>query len=171
MSLPLQAKLLRVLQEREYTSIGSNEKVSLDIRVICATNKDLKLLVSENKFREDLYFRINVVGINIPPLRKRKQDLPLLFKYFIEKFNNELDRKIKGLSGEAEKMLVDYPYPGNVRELSNIIESSMVLSNKDKIGVEDLPEEVINYKRVRDDLPQLEIDDLVGLPLAEVEKR
>jgi two-component system response regulator AtoC len=171
MSLPLQAKLLRVLQEREYTSIGSNEKVSLDIRVICATNKDLKLLVSENKFREDLYFRINVVGINIPPLRKRKQDLPLLFKYFIEKFNNELDRKIKGLSGEAEKMLVDYPYPGNVRELSNIIESSMVLSNKDKIGVEDLPEEVINYKRVRDDLPQLEIDDLVGLPLAEVEKK
>ena len=160
-----------MLQEREYTSIGSNEKVSLDIRVICATNKDLKLLVSENKFREDLYFRINVVGINIPPLRKRKQDLPLLFKYFIEKFNNELDRKIKGLSGEAEKMLVDYPYPGNVRELSNIIESSMVLSNKDKIGVEDLPEEVINYKRVRDDLPQLEIDDLVGLPLAEVEKK
>ena len=141
-----------MLQEREYTSIGSNEKVSLDITVICETNKDMKLLVSENKFREDLYFRINVVGINIPPLRKRKQDLPLLFKYFIEKFNNELDRKIKGLSGEAEKMLVDYPYPGNVRELSNIIESSMVLSNKDKIGVEDLPEEVINYKRVRDDL-------------------
>lgn len=171
MPFALQSKLLRVLQQKEYSPIGSNEKRKLDIRVIAATNKDLKSMVEEGKFRQDLYFRLNVVEINIPPLRERKQDLPLLFEYFIEKFNNELGKNIKAISKEAEKRLLNYSYPGNVRELSNIFESSMVLSNNEIIEIYDLPDEVKSYKSEYKKGNVVFSENLTGLTLKEIEAR
>lgn len=170
MSIALQAKLLRVIQQKEYSPLGSNEKKKLNIRIIAATNKDLKAMVESGKFRQDLYFRLNVIEINLPPLRERKQDLPLLFKYFIEKFNKELDKNIQCLSKEVEKNLLNYNYPGNVRELSNIIEYSMVLSNEDTIEIENLPEEVINYDVTSQRQNLMFSEDLLGRKLRDVEK-
>lgn len=171
MPLALQAKLLRVLEQKEYTPIGSNEKKKLDIRFIAATHRGLKEMVQKGEFREDLYFRINVIEIKLPSLREKKQDLHLLFSHFIQQYNEELDKNIKGLSKEAEQKLLDYNYPGNVRQLSNIIEYAMVLSSKDIIQVSDLPEEVINYRGLTDKDIGIFVHDLVGLSLKEIEKR
>ncbi len=171
MPFSLQAKLLRVLQQKEFSPIGSNEKIQLNIRVIAATHRDLKAMVDNGEFRQDLYFRLNVVEINLPPLREKKQDLPLLFKHFIEKFNAELDKNIKGISKEAEKKLLDYNYPGNIRELSNIFESSMVLSNSEVIEAEDLPDEVRFFEKGYDRPNTIILDDLLGMNLREIEKR
>ncbi len=171
MPFSLQAKLLRVLQQKEFSPIGSNEKIQLNIRVIAATHRDLKAMVDNGQFRQDLYFRLNVVEINLPPLREKKQDLPLLFKHFIEKFNTELDKNIKGISKEAEKKLLDYNYPGNIRELSNIFESSMVLSNSEVIEAEDLPDEVRFFEKGYDRTNTIILDDLLGMNLREIEKR
>lgn len=170
MPLALQAKLLRVLEQKEYTSIGSNEKKKLNIRFIAATHKDLKKLVQKREFREDLYFRLNVIEIKLPSLKDKKQDLPILFNHFIQQYNEELDKNIKGLSKEAEKLLLDYNYPGNVRELSNIIEYAMVLSINDIIEIGDLPDEVRNNKKaIYKDTVYFE--DIVGLKLKEIEKK
>lgn len=171
MPLSLQAKLLRVLEQKEYTSIGSNEKEKLNIRFISATNKNLKELVQKGEFREDLYFRVNVIEIKLPSLRDKRQDLPLLFNHFIQKYNKELNKNVKGLSREVEKLLLDYNYPGNVRELSNIIEYAMVLSTTDIIEIEDLPEEVKKSKKpvIRDN--NIYLEDLVGLTINEIEKK
>jgi len=171
MPFALQAKLLRVLQQKEYSPIGSNEKRKLNIRVIAATNRDLKTMVEDGEFRQDLYFRLNVVEINLPTLKDKKQDLPLLFIHYIEKFNNELGKNILGLSKEAEKKLLDYNYPGNIRELSNIFESSMVLTNKDIIQVDDLPDEVKFYESKYKKGNGVFSEDLIGLSLKEIEKR
>lgn len=171
MPFSLQAKLLRVLQQKEYSPIGSNEKRNINIRVISATNKDLKTLVASGEFRQDLYFRLNVVEINLPALKDKKQDLPLLFKHFIEKFNTELDKNIIGLSKEAEKKLLEYDYPGNIRELSNIIECSMVMTNKEIIHLDDLPDEVKLYKSESKNGEAIFSEDLIGLPLKEIESR
>lgn len=171
MPFDLQAKLLRVLQQKEYSPIGSNEKIKINIRVISATNKDLKSLVASGEFRQDLYFRLNVVEINLPLLKDRKQDLPLLFNYFIEQFNKELDKNILGLSKEAEKKLLEYDYPGNVRELSNIIERSMVMTNKEIIHLDDLPDEVKLFKNEGRNGEPVFSEDLVGLTLKEIERR
>lgn len=142
MSLNLQSKLLRVIQEKKFSPIGSNEIIETDVRIIAATNKDLSTMIEEGNFRKDLYFRLNIVEIKLPPLRERKEDLPLLFNYFINMYNKEMDRSIKGLSKEAEKLLLDYDYPGNVRELSNIIERGIILSKEDFINVESLPKNI-----------------------------
>lgn len=139
MSPTLQAKLLRVLQEKTYTQLGDNKLHKIDARVVAATNKDLKAMVELGKFREDLYFRLNVVEIKIPPLRERKQDIPLLITHFITRFNAELGRRINGISKDAERRLLQYDYPGNVRELANIIESSMLMCNNDTIDLKDMP--------------------------------
>ncbi len=171
MPIALQAKLLRVLQQKEYSPIGSNEKRNINIRVISATNKDLKSLVESGDFRQDLYFRLNVIEINLPALKDKKQDLPLLFEHFIKKFNEELGKNIRGLSKEAEKKLIDYSYPGNIRELSNIFEYSMVLTNKEIITVDDLPDEVKSYKSVYKYGNVIISEDLIGLSLKEIEKR
>lgn len=170
MPYALQAKLLRVLQEKEFSPIGSNEKKQLNIRIISATNKDLKKLVDKGEFRLDLYFRLNVMEISLPSLKEKKQDLPLLFKHFIDKFNTELGKNIKGLSKEAERVLLDYNYPGNVRELSNIMESSMVLSNEDIIELNNLPDEVRLFTKNYSS-NTIALEDLTGLPLKEIEKR
>ena len=171
MPYDLQAKLLRVLQQKEYSPIGSNEKININIRVIAATNKDLKSLVTSGEFRQDLYFRLNVVEINLPALKDRKQDLPLLFKHFIEKFSMELQKNIVGLSKEAEKKLLEYDYPGNIRELSNIIECSMIMTNKEIIYVDDLPDEVKFYKGENENGEAVFSEDLIGLTLKEIERR
>lgn len=168
MSLNLQTKLLRVLEQREFTPLGSNYVLKLNARIIASTNKDLKKLVSQGKFRDDLYFRLNVVEINVPPLRKRQQDLPLLFAHFIQKYNKKLNKNIEELTPEAESLLLKYSYPGNVRELSNIIEYGVLLSRGNSIDVNNLPMEVREDKLDTNIYP--EIDSLVGLSLKEVER-
>ena len=136
MPLGLQSKLLRVIQQKEFTPLGSTDTRKVDVRIIAATNRNLKKLVSEGKFREDLYYRLNVINIHMPALRERKEDIPLLCKYFIKLFNREQNKNVQRLSPEAEKLLLLYDYPGNVRQLANIIEHAMILTNREVIGRE-----------------------------------
>ncbi len=138
----IQIKLLRVLQEREIERVGEQRKRKIDIRVVTATNKDLYSLVSKGKFREDLYYRLKVFPITMPPLRKRKEDLPLLTSHFIQTINRKTKKKIKGLAPSAMRILLDYNWPGNVRELENAIEHAFVLCKDDYIDVFDLPVEI-----------------------------
>lgn len=176
MSLTLQSKLLRVLQDKKFIPLGSNEVVSTDVRIISATNKDLKKMVKDGMFRRDLYFRLNILEIKIPPLRERRDDLPLLFQYFIKVYNKEMDKNISGLTTQAKKFLLDYTYPGNVRELSNIIERGVILASKDKIDSESLPYNVLEgikkkgreNKFTSDDINEL--DNLLGLTLKDAER-
>jgi len=140
----LQAKLLRVLQEREIERIGSNKSIKVDIRVISATNTDLEHAVTEGKFRQDLYYRLNVVPIHIPPLRERKEDITLLAKHFLNKFNSAFNKKIPGFSEKALSALNRYHWPGNIRELENLIERIVVLSPGDAIiDLKEIPLEIL----------------------------
>lgn len=140
MSPSLQVKLLRVLQERQFERVGGTKTIKVDVRVITATNQDLEKAVAEKKFREDLYYRINVIPITIPPLRERIGDIPLLVKHFSEVFSKKKGKKIDGISDEAMSLLVSYHWPGNVRELENMIERLAVLKREGIISVSDLPE-------------------------------
>lgn len=167
----LQAKLLRVLQEKKYLPIGSNKPVEVNVRIIAATNRDLKEMVREKQFREDLYFRLNVVEIHLPPLRERKQDLPLLFQFFIAKYAQEIGRPVTGLTRQAERRLLDYSYPGNVRELSNMIEYAIVMSDGDLIDAGCLPETLQPPNRAAVSSAALDLRNLEGLTMEEVEKR
>lgn len=136
----LQVRLLRVLQERTYEPLGSGKPVPTNARVIAATHRDLGQLVREEKFREDLYFRVNVFRISLPPLAERREDIPLLVEHFIEHFNRLRGRTVAGVSREAMEALLHHDWPGNVRELENAIEHAFVLCRADTIGLEDLPE-------------------------------
>ncbi|MDD5008483.1 MAG: sigma-54 dependent transcriptional regulator [Syntrophorhabdaceae bacterium] len=144
MSVNLQVKLLRVLQERSFERIGGSKTITVDLRIIAATNRTLEELVKQGKFREDLYYRLNVVPIHIPPLRERRQDIPLLLNYFLERSNRLNNANIEGFTEEAIKALLDYHYPGNVRELQNIVERMAVLKRNGYIDLEDLPEKFYN---------------------------
>jgi two-component system NtrC family response regulator len=135
----MQVKLLRVLQEREFERLGGNETIKVDVRVIAATNRDIEKAVKEGAFREDLYYRLNVVSVVIPPLREHKEDVPGLLDFFIKKYNRENKKSITGISTETRDLLMRYGYPGNVRELENIIERAVVLSKKGIIITADLP--------------------------------
>ncbi|MCP5108230.1 MAG: sigma-54-dependent Fis family transcriptional regulator, partial [bacterium] len=137
--MDVQVKLLRVLQEREVTRLGSNTTVKIDIRIITATNKDLSRLIEENKFREDLYFRLNVINIPLPPLRERKEDIKPLIDLFIKTFNQREGKHIRTISKDALNALVKYDYPGNIRELENIVERAVVLTRGDVLTQRDLP--------------------------------
>ena len=139
MQLNLQSKLLRVLQYKEYTPLGSNEVHKTDVRIIAATNKDLEVLVKEGSFREDLFYRLNVVNIHVPPLRERKEDIPLLCQHFIEKFGREQNKRINKITPDAMEALMSYDYPGNIRQLANFIEHAMIISNGGTIDIKDLP--------------------------------
>jgi DNA-binding NtrC family response regulator len=139
----MQLKLLRVLQERRFEPVGSNETIEVDVRVILASNQDLEQLVAKGDFRQDLYYRINVVKIEMPPLRDRVGDIANLAQHFLEQQAQELGRQYSGFSSEAIDALRRYDYPGNVRELSNIVERAAVLSRNQTIGLEDLPPHVI----------------------------
>ncbi|MFH1093820.1 MAG: sigma-54 dependent transcriptional regulator [Candidatus Omnitrophota bacterium] len=139
MSLAMQAKILRVLQEKEFERVGSTEVVKVDVRIIAATNKDLFRAVKEEQFREDLFYRINVVSINLPPLREKREDIPLLFEHFMHKFNKEFNKSIEHISLEAMELLMKYPWPGNVRELQNALQRAIILSEGKMITNKDLP--------------------------------
>ena len=137
--LHLQVKLLRVLQEREFERVGSSRPVSVDVRLLAATHRDLEALVRAGRFRDDLYYRINVVSISLPPLRERREDIPLLLDHFVEKFARRNGKRISGLTRDAREALLRYDYPGNVRELENLVERAVVLTRDEVIGLEDLP--------------------------------
>ncbi|NLL61890.1 MAG: sigma-54-dependent Fis family transcriptional regulator [Candidatus Atribacteria bacterium] len=128
-TLSTQAKLLRVIQEKEFERVGSSTSIKVDTRIVAATNKDLLKEIKENRFREDLFYRINVFTIDIPPLRARIEDIPLLVQHFIRKYNQILNKRITGISQEAISLLMDYTFPGNIRELENIIERAMIMCN------------------------------------------
>jgi two-component system, NtrC family, response regulator AtoC len=134
-----QVKLLRFLQDREFYRLGSNQMLRADVRVIAATNQDLDALMKKGRFRADLFYRLNVVPISMPPLRQRKEDIPLLVDFFLRKFAEREGKKIQGLTREALGVLVSHPYPGNVRELENVIERAIVFAERDVLGVADLP--------------------------------
>lgn len=138
LSLNLQAKLLRLIQEREFRMVGGRELIKVDIRIIAATNKDLLSLVKEGTFREDLFYRLNVFPIYMPPLRERKEDIPALSDHFIKKYNKESGKNVKSISAEAMKKLFLYDWPGNVRELENVIHRALILSREDVLRPEDI---------------------------------
>ena len=137
--LALQVKLLRVLQEKTYERVGSSHPLPTNVRIVAATNRDLEAMVREGKFREDLFYRLNVVAIRIPPLRERREDIPPLIDAFIERFASENSKKITGISREAMDLLMKHSYPGNVRELENIMQQSIVLCRGEMLVSEDLP--------------------------------
>ncbi|TMU87055.1 PAS domain-containing protein [Bacillus sp. BHET2] len=140
MSITLQAKLLRVLQEREFYRVGGNERIKVDVRIIAATNRELEKMVKEGKFREDLYYRLNVISLNIPPLRERVQDVEYLKNKLMIELNAMLGTSITGMSSKAEAALYQYDWPGNVRELRNVLERAMTFAEHGNIQVEDLPD-------------------------------
>jgi two-component system response regulator AtoC len=140
--LALQVKLLRVLQEETIRRLGDTKDVKIDVRIIAATHRDLQGEVKAGRFREDLFYRLNVLPLTIPPLRERKEDIPLLIDHFIARNNTRLGTAIRGLDADARKALIDYSWPGNVRELENTIERAMVLADSDLLHVQDLPERV-----------------------------
>ncbi len=139
LSPSLQMKLLRVLQEKEFERVGSNQTIQTDVRVIAATNRNLEAAIQKGGFREDLYYRLNVVTISLPPLRERKEDIPALIEHFLKKYNRENNKKVGSLSKEARDLLIQYDYPGNVRELENIIERAVVLCRGEILTTQDLP--------------------------------
>jgi Nif-specific regulatory protein len=143
MSPVMQAKLLRVLQEREFERVGGTRTIRVDVRVITATNRDLEEAVRQGSFRQDLYYRLNVVSFEMPPLRERREDVPLLANYFVAKYGAKFKRKVTGLSPEARQLLAAYDWPGNVRELENAIERAVVLGSTERILPEDLPETIL----------------------------
>jgi two-component system response regulator PilR (NtrC family) len=137
-----QAKLLRVMQEREFMRLGGMETIKVDVRIVAATNCDLRQMVEDGRFREDLYYRLHVINIYLPPLRERKEDVPLLAQHFLEKYGNENNRPGMELSAEALDLLMEYNWPGNVRELENVMERAVVLGSGHRIGADLIPEHV-----------------------------
>lgn len=168
MALTLQAKLLRVLQEKKLRHIGGLTEISINTRVVASTNRDLEEEVKNKTFREDLFYRLNVFPIKIPPLRDRKEDVLLLAKHFIRKFNTECGKNVRAISDEAQSLLYEYGWPGNVRELGNVIERAMILSAGETITVDNL---ALNSKKIESEI-KTDIDvDTGNLSLAEIEKR
>jgi transcriptional regulator with GAF, ATPase, and Fis domain len=143
MALPLQAKILRVLQQRQFERVGGVRVIEADIRLIAATNRNMEEAIKTGAFREDLFYRLNVIRLNMPPLRERREDIPPLAAYFAEKYSRQCHRQIRGISAEAQNCLLQYDWPGNVREFENAIERAVVLGSTDVIQIEDLPESVI----------------------------
>jgi transcriptional regulator with PAS, ATPase and Fis domain len=134
----LQGKLLRLLQDREFERVGGSHNIKADVRIITATNVDLKALVRRARFREELYFRLNVIELNLPSLRQRREDIPALVEYLISKLNRKLGKKIKGMSPEALQLLSNYEWPANIRELESVVERAMVSVDEDNIGQQHL---------------------------------
>jgi len=144
-----QAKLLRVIQEREFMRLGGTEQIKVDVRIVAASNIDLLSLVKEGRFREDLYHRLNVIHLHLPPLRERREDIPLLLAHFLERFCQENAKSLRQFTPSAMKLLMDYDWPGNVRELENVVERSVVLSNQERVDVDLLPESLRSKEIVR----------------------
>lgn len=159
MSPHLQVKLLRILQEQEFERLGGTKTIKCDIRVIAATNKDLDKLVLENEFREDLYYRLRVIPIEIPPLRERPSDIPLLVKHFVDIMIKTRGKEIKGVSKDVMKAFMNYDWPGNVRELENIIERMVILTDADELTVNDLPDKLLQKQKPEEVGPSMIPDD------------
>lgn len=166
MPLQLQMKLLRVLQEQELERVGSTNSTKLDVRVISATNADLEERVHRGDFREDLYYRLNVIPIHLPPLRDRREDIPLLAKHFLKKICTEMRRPILEMSQAATRAMEDYQWPGNVREMENVIERTVALTDSDIIDLQDLPPQIGGIAQKDSNLPSLQIPE-EGLDLAD----
>lgn len=162
----VQVKLLRILQEETFERLGSNKTVKVDTRIIAATNKNLAALVKDGQFREDLYWRLNVITLQIPPLRERREDIPNLVQHFINRFSRKNEKEMKGLESKAMEVLLGYGWPGNVRELENVIERSVVLDRDGIIGTDDLPAQIQSAS-----IPAMESVTIpLGTPLEEVER-
>lgn len=159
-----QVKILRVLQEREFERVGGTETIKVDVRIVAATNRDLLDEVKKGNFREDLYYRLNVVHIEVPPLRERKEDIPLLMSSFLEEFNREDNRAIEGFSPAARKAMYAYSWPGNIRQLRNTIESAVVTCRGKVIDTGDLPEQIVAENRAG------EVSIRLGVTLSEAER-
>lgn len=168
LSLTMQAKILRTIQQREIRRIGGREEIKIDVRVIAATNKNLEAEIQEGSFREDLFYRLNVISIRLPSLAERATDIPALTDHFIEKYNQRSDKRIKGISRPALRLLLDYSWPGNVRQLESTIERAVLLCEGETIETEDLPQEIrlksFSSDRIAFDIP------LQGFSLEEFEK-
>jgi DNA-binding NtrC family response regulator len=160
-----QIKLLRVLQESEFERVGGNKTLQVDIRIIASSNRDLQEAVRNGTFREDLYYRLNVVNIKLPPLRDRREDIAFLVNFFIDKFNQKYNMKVKGISQRAMNILIDYDWSGNVRELENTIESILVINSPEVIDIQHLPQETKDFKERPEVIPIK-----IGTPLEEVER-
>ena len=167
MPLAMQAKLLRVLENGELVRVGSNEPVHVDVRIISATNTNLRERVENRRFREDVYFRLNSVTINIPPLRERREDIPLLTEHFIKLANEDHHTSITGITSEAQRALLSFDYPGNVRQLRNFIENMVVLAGEGKLVVDDLPAEVRPFPQAAGE----DITALAGVSISEAERQ
>jgi two-component system response regulator AtoC len=165
LSLNIQAKLLRVIQEREYMQVGSQKRIKLDIRIIASCNQDLREAIKAGTFREDLYYRVSVVPIHLPPLRERTGDIPLLAEHFLRKHSQKSLREVKGFAPRALKMLSDYSWPGNVRELEHTIERILILEDGDIIQPEHLPSFISQRQG------EFQIFSDGEVPLEEVERR
>ncbi len=165
----MQAKLLRALQERTVRPVGGDQEQPFDARMIAATNRDLETEVEEKRFREDLFYRINVVRVHVPPLRARGSDILLLAQYFLERYAAQSRRTVLGMTSATADKLLNYPWPGNVRELQNCIERAVALAQFDQIGVDDLPEKIKDYKTARISIESNDPAEL--LPMEEVERR
>jgi DNA-binding NtrC family response regulator len=160
----IQIKLLRVLQEKEFERVGGEETIQVDSRVIAATNKDLVEQIKKKQFREDLYYRLNVVHIHLPPLRERKDDIPLMITQFVQEFAEENNKNIIGIDAKARSLLYSYDWPGNIRQLRNCIESAVVMSQGDTIQVEDLPPTIAESRG------ENAVHIPLGITMAEAEK-
>ena len=167
MPLPMQSKLLRVLENGEVVRVGANEPIRVNVRVISATHADIARRVEDHQFRQDLYFRIKGVTIKVPPLRQRREDIPLLIEHFIKQANEKNDSKIKGIASDARQLLMAYPWPGNIRQLRQVIDGMAVMAAGDKLAVGDLPDEIL--RRAGQDASD-QIGQLAGISLEEAEK-
>jgi transcriptional regulator with PAS, ATPase and Fis domain len=147
LSQSFQVKLLRILQELEFERVGGTKTIKVNVRILAATNKNLEREVEKSRFRKDLFFRLNVIKINVPPLKDRKEDIPLLIDYFMDKYTHQNRKNITSISYKTIEALKAYPFPGNIRELENIMERAIVLSNKDNITVDDLPKTILKRSK------------------------
>jgi nitrogen regulation protein NR(I) len=171
MSLPTQAKLLRILQERSFERLGGMETIKVDVRFIVATNKDLETAITNGQFREDLYYRLNVVSITVPPLRDRKQDIPELVSYFLKRFNQELRKRVGGISPGAMKTILSYGWPGNVRQLENVLNRAMVLCQGEWILEDQLVlEKSWDKGKIEEPLGKKPVEDLLDILFAELSR-
>jgi two-component system response regulator PilR (NtrC family) len=145
MSLTMQVRLYRVLQEGKVRPIGSNDESDVDVRIIAATNKDLDKEIAEGRFREDLYYRLSVIPVQLPPLRERREDIPMLARHFLERFRKVMEKPIEGISPEAMRRLESYDWPGNVRELENTLERAVALETEGQVSLRVLPDRIAGY--------------------------
>jgi two-component system response regulator HydG len=163
----IQVKLLRVLQEREVIPVGGTNPIKVDVRLVAATNADLEKAIKHEKFRADLYYRLNVIPVHLPPLRKRRDDIPLLVQHFLRKYNEDLPpERQKGITRDSMEVLVNYEWPGNVRELENVMERAVILEESEQITVTSLPEKI----RQRESSPSRIITEKAQVTLDELEK-